>query len=233
MSSLADRVQQQTGIPYLLLDGAFDRMPRVAAPLGDAARRDEARGDASRATPRRHCRDVDAPRRARARASKRPRVYYARGPRGLETGLAGSINIESIERLGARNVAAATGRGGLVQVSLEQVLALEPRGRSSRSIRTSTPSRARDPLWRGRRAVAAGRVYCRRSQPFGWIDFPPVGQPADRPALARPHPLSRRRSPRTCDAVVREFYTPLLPPGADRGAARRAARDARTRCRRA
>ena len=28
---------------------------------------------------------------------KRPRVYYARGPRGLVTGLGGSINVETIE----------------------------------------------------------------------------------------------------------------------------------------
>ena len=29
--SLADRVQEQTRIPYLLLDGAFDRIPAIAA----------------------------------------------------------------------------------------------------------------------------------------------------------------------------------------------------------
>ena len=28
-ASLADRVQAQTGMPYLLLDGAFDRMPEA------------------------------------------------------------------------------------------------------------------------------------------------------------------------------------------------------------
>ena len=43
---------------------------------------------------------------------RRPRVYYARGPRGLETGLGGSINVETIEFLGAHNVAAER-RGGL------------------------------------------------------------------------------------------------------------------------
>src|SRR5262249_43981706 len=39
--------------------------------------------------------------------SRRPRVYYARGPRGLETGLGGSINVETIE-LVAQNVAGGT-----------------------------------------------------------------------------------------------------------------------------
>jgi iron complex transport system substrate-binding protein len=56
---------------------------------------------------------------------KRPRVYYARGPRGLETGLGGSINVETIEFLGARNVAGDT-RGGLANVSIEQVLLWDP-----------------------------------------------------------------------------------------------------------
>src|SRR5204862_1132545 len=55
---------------------------------------------------------------------QRPRVYYARGPRGLETGLGGSINVETIELL-ARNVAGGT-RGGLANVSIEQVLLWNP-----------------------------------------------------------------------------------------------------------
>src|SRR5215467_13075912 len=38
---------------------------------------------------------------------RRPRVYYARGPRGLETGLGGSINVETIELI-AQNVAGGT-----------------------------------------------------------------------------------------------------------------------------
>lgn len=42
----------------------------------------------------------------------------ARGPRGLQTGLGGSINVETIEFLGARNVTGGF-RGGLANVSLE------------------------------------------------------------------------------------------------------------------
>jgi ABC-type Fe3+-hydroxamate transport system substrate-binding protein len=55
---------------------------------------------------------------------RRPRVYYTRGPRGLETGLGGSINVETIE-LVAQNVAGGT-RGGLANVSIEQVLLWNP-----------------------------------------------------------------------------------------------------------
>ena len=78
-----------------------------------------------RATRRRRF-PISTRRVAKIPASQRPRVYYGRGPQGLNTGLAGSINIESIEQLGAVNVAAELGKGGLVQVSIEQVLRWNP-----------------------------------------------------------------------------------------------------------
>jgi iron complex transport system substrate-binding protein len=52
--------------------------------------------------------------------NQRPRVYYARGVNGLATGLAGSINLEVLERVGAINVAAAAGKGGLTKVSMSR-----------------------------------------------------------------------------------------------------------------
>jgi iron complex transport system substrate-binding protein len=59
-------------------------------------------------------------------ADRRPRVYLARGPEGLETGLQGSINTEIIERAGAVNVAEGPEQGGIAQVSIEQLLAWNP-----------------------------------------------------------------------------------------------------------
>jgi hypothetical protein len=41
----------------------------------------------------------------RLRARGRPRVLYLRNPRGLETGLDGSINTEIVEFAGAENIA--------------------------------------------------------------------------------------------------------------------------------
>lgn len=168
--SLADRVQQQTSIPYLLLDGAFDRIPEamhaVAAIAGTETNVDSLA---------RYARDIVddvAKRVSRIPQARRPRVYYGRGPRGLDTGLAGSINMEVFERIGAINVAAELGRGGLVQVSLEQVLAWNPE-----VIVTTDPnyfaSVRRDPLWRQVAAVQTGRVHLAPAHPFGWIDFPP------------------------------------------------------------
>src|SRR6187549_2425834 len=120
--SLAERVQQQTGIPYALLDGRFEGISPAYRTLGALIGR-HAQGEAFA----RSAEDMitTITRRIAAIApERRPRVYYARGPRGLETGLGGSINVETIELI-ARNVAGGT-RGGLANVSIEQVLLWDP-----------------------------------------------------------------------------------------------------------
>ena len=100
----------------------------------------------------------------------RPRVYYARGPRGLETGLGGSINVETIELL-AHNVAGET-RGGLANVSIEQVLLWNPDVIITID-RDFAANVRNDPAWAPVKAVREGRVHLSPKLPFGWVDFPP------------------------------------------------------------
>src|SRR5262249_35847683 len=114
--SLADRVQQQTGIPYALLDGHFAKTADTYRKLGALTGRADAAEKFARYA--QTTMDTMAQRIAAVPAERRPRVYYARGPRGLETALGGAINVETIELLGARNVAGER-RGGLANVSLE------------------------------------------------------------------------------------------------------------------
>jgi iron complex transport system substrate-binding protein len=102
----------------------------------------------------------------------RPRVYLGRGANGLETGLAGSINVEVIEYAGGRNVAAQAGRGGLTRVSMEQILAWDPEVILTQEAGFAERVR-QDPLWRGVSAVRSGRVHCAPVLPFGWLDGPP------------------------------------------------------------
>ena len=164
--SLAARVQEQTGIPYALLDGRFEATASTYRLLGALTRRDaEALAsytDETLAT-------IEA-RVNRVSEDERPRVYYARGPRGLETGLGGSINVETIEFL-ARNVAAER-QGGLAMVSIEQVLVWNPQVivTIDRDFAVNVRS---DPQWAGVDAVRAGRVHLSPRLPFGWVDFPP------------------------------------------------------------
>ena len=168
-ASLADRVQQQTGLPYLLLDGRFEAIPETLRSLGHAM---DDKGAAERLAEycERALAEVAA-RVARVPPEKRPRAYYGRGPQGLQTALGGSINAQVMEYLGARNVAGAA-RGGLAVVSLEQVLAWDPE-----VVFTNDPNFydhvRRDPRWGAVAAVRAKRVHLSPHLPFGWFDFPP------------------------------------------------------------
>ncbi|MGH8641173.1 MAG: iron ABC transporter substrate-binding protein [Burkholderiales bacterium] len=203
LASLADRVQQQTGIPYLLLDGDFDRMAEVIRQIG-AASGDEGRAEALA----RYAQDTvsDITRRvAKVPAARRPRVYYGRGPQGLNTGLAGSITTEFIEQLGAVNVAAGLGRGGLVQVSIEQVLLWNPDVIVTIDSNFYAAARTH-PQWRDLPAVKTGRIYLAPTLPFGWIDSPPsINRLIGLRWLARI--LYPDAFPEDLRPIVRDFYT--------------------------
>lgn len=167
--SLADRVREQTGIPYVLLDGKFDATADSYRQLGKILDRAE-RAEMLAAFAEKTFATISG-RVARIPDAQRPRVYFARGTRGLETGLGGSINVESIEML-ARNVAGET-KGGMATVSVEQVLAWNPD--VIVTIEAGFAARVKqDAAWSAVRAVKEGRVYLSPNLPFGWIDFPPA-----------------------------------------------------------
>jgi iron complex transport system substrate-binding protein len=101
--SLADAVQRQTGIPYLLIDGRFENTPAALRLVSDVLGVPE-RGAALARYVETLFADIDNA-LATVADDQHPRVYLARGPNGLETGLNGSINSEIIERAGGHNVA--------------------------------------------------------------------------------------------------------------------------------
>jgi len=169
--SLAERIQKQTGVPYLLFDGAFDQIAAAFKSAGTALGVNERARQLSRYAERMFA-DVDK-RLARVPAQKRPSVYYARGPRGMETGLKGSINVESIERIGARNVAAERiGQGSLVTVSPEQLLMWNPEIVITAEAAFAAIA-ATDDVWKSIKAVRGRRLYVAPEVPFPWIDSPP------------------------------------------------------------
>jgi iron complex transport system substrate-binding protein len=157
--SLADRVQQQTGIPYALLDGRLIETEKAYEQLGALVQRNGEAAERARYVA--ETKRTILGRIAQVPPERRPRVYYARGPRGLETGLAGSINVETIEFLGATNVAAGL-RGGLTNVSLEQVLLWNPDVIITIDQDFAAGVRA-DPDWRAILAVRSGACICRPS----------------------------------------------------------------------
>jgi iron complex transport system substrate-binding protein len=202
-ASLADRMQAQIGVPYLLLDGSLGATSRTYEALGEIlgapaqGRRLAGYAEALLA-------DVDA-RVGSVPAAARPRVYSARGPRGLDTGAPGSINAESLTRLGVRNVVDGTVKPtGVATVSLEQVLAWNPD-----PIVTIDPgffaAVRGDAAWRAVAAVRAGRVCLAPLEPFPWLDFPPA---ANRLIGLRwlDHVVYGERFPDDLRARARDFY---------------------------
>ena len=200
--SLAKRVQEQTGISYALLDGRFDAAAATYRTLGQLTHREK---DAEAFA--RYAEDTMtkiSQRIALIPAARRPSVYYARGPRGLDTGLGGSINVETIEFLGARNVAAER-KGGLAQVSVEQVLLWNPDVIVTID-RDFAASVKTDPVWASVNAVKAGRVHLSPKLPFGWVDFPPsVNRLAGLWWLAKI--LYPEQFPEDIRALTKDFYT--------------------------
>jgi iron complex transport system substrate-binding protein len=169
--SLADRVQAQTRIPYILIGGRFDETVGALRTVGSIfgvperaellARRTETIFD-------------ETERVVRSTAvTQHPRVYLARRANGLESGNRGSINTEIIERAGGVNVVdAGRENGGLVNVSLEQILQWNP----DTIITTDsnfTDKVKTEPVWSNVEAVRRGRVFLSPSLPYGWIDGPP------------------------------------------------------------
>ncbi len=163
-AALADRFQQQTHIPYVLLDGRLSNTAQTYRLLGkllSAAGQAETLASYAEQTLAR----LRTPMTQHAL-----RVYYARGSDGLTTGAESSLTGEFIRFAGAINVAA--GGDSTMKTSLEKIqgwnpdaiLALDPEA----YVHIAT-----DTHWAGLTAVKYDRVHLPPQAPFGWIDEPP------------------------------------------------------------
>lgn len=170
VAARAEQIQQQTGVPYIVLDNDIQTTPRalrtVGAMLGVAERGNDLANYADNAIDALRGRLLIAP------ADERPLVYYGRGPDGLETGLGGSQAMACIDQAGVINVAARLGRGELKRVTRDEIFAWNPAIVIAEE-RSFYLSLQRSATWRGLSAVANKRVYLAPRDPFGWIDDPP------------------------------------------------------------
>jgi iron complex transport system substrate-binding protein len=168
--ALADRIQQQTHTPYILLDDSIQLMPqmlRQMSPIFGA-------GDTGLAVASYAFHAVGALRGELLITSPtdRPLVYYGRGPDGLETALPGSAEASVIEQAGVINVAGGLGRGGLTRVTRGQIFGWNPQIIIAQQ-RSFYNALLRGWQWRGLAAVRSKKVYLAPADPFGWIDDPP------------------------------------------------------------
>jgi iron complex transport system substrate-binding protein len=168
--ALADRIQQQTKVPYILLDDSIQLMPALLTRVGAVV----GAGDHGLAVASYAYHAIEALRGQLliSSATDRPLVYYGRGSDGLETGLPGSPAISDIDQAGVINAAAGLGRGGLTRVTREQIFSWNPQIIVAKE-RSFYNALLRDPQWRGLAAVRTKRVYLAPADPFGWIDGPP------------------------------------------------------------
>jgi iron complex transport system substrate-binding protein len=170
LAAFADQVQQQTGIPYMLIDDSFARTPALLRSIGTAL------GVADRAQDlalfAEHAIAALRGRLLIRSPDSRPHVYYARRPDGLETALPGSAAGEAIDQAGAINVAAVLGRGQRTVVTREQIWGWNPQIIIAEDPRFYAMVR-KNPAWRRIAAVRDRHVYLAPSNPFGWIDDPP------------------------------------------------------------
>jgi len=169
-AAFADAIQQRTGIPYVVLDGSIQHTPYNLEVVGQMFGVGERGQDLAYYT--RMAVDNLRGRLLVTESTSRPLVYYGRGPDGLETGLARSQAMATIDQAGVINVAAPLGSGQLTRVTREQIFAWDPA-----IIIAQQPSfytaLQRDRAWRGVAAVAKKRIYLAPADPFGWIDDPP------------------------------------------------------------
>lgn len=170
--SLAGQVQEQTHIPAVLIGGRLPGTPATLRTIGGLL------GVTERAeTLARYAETVLGGVQeaiAKITPAERPSLYVARGPRGLETAVAGSIGSEVVDLAGARNVVGRdTGPRTMVDVSPEQILALQPEVILCLDRAFYAVVRT-DPVWREVKAVQTGRIHFVPDLPFSWLDDPPA-----------------------------------------------------------
>ena len=173
----ADAIQQQTGIPVILMNGALEESANTYRFLGEVLGRVE---DAEELAA--YC-EITLKNVTNAVAtipdSERITLYYAEGSDGLQTEPDTSPHALIFKLAGAHNVAQVEANQGMgmSDVSLEQVTAWDPeviivwsyvlRGGAENTIRS-------DNAWASIQAVRDGRVYAMPNAPFSWCDRPPV-----------------------------------------------------------
>jgi iron complex transport system substrate-binding protein len=168
---LADKIQAETGIPYVVLDGSIDAMPELYTQLSlllDA----KLKGDLLALQTTSALFHVAA---SKGSALRPPRIYYAQsrdGPEAMNMGGMGGIDPNILKALGAVSFKGEHSADGHGNVTPGQVTAFNPD-----VVLASTADVAQqflaDPKWREVPAVAAGKVYAVPSLPWGWLGTPP------------------------------------------------------------
>ncbi len=171
--SSADEMQEQLGIPVVILSTDLDKASESFEILGRMLGREE---DAEKLTDYiSGIMDEVTAIAAQVPEEDRPTLYYAEGADGLATEPAGSSRSIVFDTAGAINIAEVDALSGFGQssVSMEQVLSWNPEVIIVQGYSGAYDSITTDPNWSTIDAVQNGRVYVMPSEPFSWADRPP------------------------------------------------------------
>ena len=173
----SEEIEKQTGIPVLMVDGSIDKTAEAYTFLGQILSKEDRAKELS---------DYFSETMASVKGvideipeADRVKVYYAMGPKGLETELRGTINSEIIEIAGGINVAGSNWKSESrrIQVSLEQVILENPDviiistdGDSNHQVYNDITNNS---SWSVISAVKDGKVYEIPGMPYDWINRPP------------------------------------------------------------
>jgi iron complex transport system substrate-binding protein len=171
--ALADKIQQQTGIPYVLLNGHLDRTAVTYRRLGQMLGRQQ-RAEMLAHYAEHVLRDLPAAIRTARNATGSPvwNVYYGRGDGGLQSAGPGNINLELIDLLGFHNVMAGRLPDRLTTTTSAEIIANRPDVILAQH-QVFLAAIRNAPDWRGVPAVKQHRLYVQPVAPFGWGDDPP------------------------------------------------------------
>jgi iron complex transport system substrate-binding protein len=165
---LADRVQAETGIPYILLDGRLDRTPELYRLLGQIAGKEKEADALAEASDR----ILSETKAALSVKGEGPPLtaYYGRDEDGLTAVPPRSISAEVLTLLGLSNVVPVDQSKG--KITRQQLLVWNPAVVLTMSDSFALQLRT-DPAFASLMAVQEHRVLLAPSPPFGWIDEPP------------------------------------------------------------
>ena len=167
--STAERVYEQTNLPYLIANGSFAdtavQLRTLGKILGVAERGETLAKFAEMIL-------QETKNLIPRYSSKSISIYSARSADGLETGLDDSIHTEVIDWLGAKNSATPAGKKIMTRISMEQLLTWQPDLiiTMDENFYRSLPNNR---LWQRLNAVKNKKVYLAPKLPFGWLDQPP------------------------------------------------------------
>ena len=161
----AKRTFEQTGVPYLLLDGRLAVTPNTLRELGKWLGVEQLTEQQAQYAEETLKSAVDFS------GVLQQSAYLARSADGLQTGQKGSIHTEAMELVGFRNVVEGEHKG-LTQVSMEQLLLWNPDIILTQYAEFFQTVK-NNPQWSQLSAVKNQRVFFIPNQPFGWLDSPP------------------------------------------------------------